>query len=67
MMVILKYSLIKHYVKPNSEIFKDINVREYRRVNQKLTIQRNWQQDGEKQNKNKSQYVLDTTIRKRTI
>ena len=28
-----------------------INVREYRRGNQKRTIQRNWQQDEEKQNK----------------
>jgi hypothetical protein len=41
MVVLLKYSLIKYYVKPNSEICKDINVREYRRGNQKLTIQRN--------------------------
>jgi len=46
-----------------------INVREYRRGNQKWTIQKNWQhnygtQDEEKQNKNTTQYVLDTTIRK---
>ena len=34
-----------------------INVREYRRGNQKWTIQRNWQQDEEKQNKNTTQYV----------
>jgi hypothetical protein len=26
------------------------------------TIQRNWQQDEEEQNKNTTQYVLDTTI-----
>ena len=46
-----------------------INVREYRRGNKKRTIQRNWQtgtQDEEKQNKNTTQYVLDTTIRKQT-
>jgi len=47
-----------------------INVREYRRDNQKWTIQRNWQhwlhktQDEKKQSK--TQYVLDTTIRKQT-
>ena len=27
-------------------------------------IKRNWQQDEEKQNKNTTQYVLDTTTRK---
>ena len=44
-----------------------INVREYRRGNQKWTIQRNWQQDDKKnQNKNTTQYVLDNTIRKQT-
>jgi hypothetical protein len=43
-----------------------INVREYRRGNQKKTIQINWQQDEQKQNKNTTQYVLDTTIRKQT-
>ena len=76
-----------------------INVREYRRGNQKWTIQRNWQyrvhkkqaenkrqripkgklkmdnpeklatqgtQDEEKQNKNTTQYVLDTTMREQT-
>jgi hypothetical protein len=42
----------------------EINVREYRRSNQKWTIQRNCQQNEEKQNKNKTQYVLDTTLRK---
>ena len=39
-----------------------INVREYLRGNQKWTIQKNWQQDEEKQNKNTTQYVLDNTI-----
>jgi hypothetical protein len=29
-------------------------------------IQRNWQQDEDKQTKNKAQYVLDATIRKQT-
>jgi hypothetical protein len=46
--------------------------REYRRDNQKWAIQRNGQhwvhktQDEDKQNKNTTQYVLDTTMRKRT-
>ena len=43
-----------------------INVREYRMGNEKLTIQRNWQQDEEKQNQNTTQYMLDTTMRKQT-
>ena len=42
-----------------------INIREYRRVNQKWTIQRNWKQDEEKQNT--THYVLDTTIRKQRL
>jgi hypothetical protein len=41
-----------------------INVREYRKDNQKWTIQRNWQQDEEKQSKNTTLCVLDTTMRK---
>jgi hypothetical protein len=41
-------------------------LREYRSGIQKWTIQRNWQQDEEKQNKNTTQYVLDTTIRTET-
>ena len=45
-------------------LFVQINVREYRRGNQKWTILKNWQQDEEKQNKNTTQYVLDTTMRK---
>ena len=40
----------------------NINAREYRRNKQKWTIQRNWQQDEEKQIKNTTQYVLDTTL-----
>ena len=47
-----------------------INVREYRRGNQKWVIQRNWQHKVHQMKKNKTknttQYVLDTTIRKRT-
>jgi len=47
-----------------------MNVREYRRGNQKWTIQRNWQhcgtQDEEKQNRNTTQYELDTTMSKQT-
>ena len=61
-----------------------MNVREYRRDNQKRKTQRNWQnmipktkknteklakydtQDEEKQNKNTTQYELDTTMRKQT-
>ena len=41
--------------------FKQISVREYRRGNQKWTIQRNWQhrvQDENKQNKNTTQSML---------
>ena len=30
--------------------------------NKTKTIQRNWQQDDEKQNKNTTQYVLDRTM-----
>jgi len=45
-----------------------INVREHRRGNQKWTIQTNWQhrvhKRKTKQNKNRTEYVLDTTIRK---
>ena len=46
-----------------------INVREYRRGNQKWTIQRNWQHRvhktmESKQTKTTTQYVLDTPIRK---
>jgi hypothetical protein len=41
-----------------------INDREYRRGNQKWAIQRNWQQDEDKQKKNTTQYVLDTIIHK---
>ena len=42
-----------------------INVREYQRGKQKWTIQRKWQHE-DKQNKNATQYVLDTTVRKHT-
>jgi hypothetical protein len=42
-----------------------INVRECRKGNKKWTIQRNWQhrvhKTNKKQNKNTTQYVLDTT------
>ena len=31
-----------------------------------MTIQRNWQQDGEKQNKYTTQYMFDATMRKQT-
>jgi hypothetical protein len=43
-----------------------INVRGYRKDNQKWTIQRNWQKDEEKQNNNTTQYVYDTTLREQT-
>jgi len=47
-----------------------INVREYRRGNQKWNIYRHWQhkvnKHEEKQSKNTTLYVLDTTIRKQT-
>jgi hypothetical protein len=38
-------------------------------VNKKGTLQRNWQhgtKDEEKQNKNTTQYVVDTTLRRHT-
>jgi hypothetical protein len=35
-------------------------------ANQKWTIQRNWQQDEEKNQNNTTQYVLDITIYKQT-
>jgi hypothetical protein len=47
-----------------------INVREYRKGNQKWTVQRNWQhrvhKTMKKQNKNTAHNVLDTTMRKQT-
>jgi hypothetical protein len=48
-----------------------INAREYRRVNRKWTIQRNWQHSvpktkTNKLSKNTTQYMLDTTMRKQT-
>ena len=41
-----------------------INVREYRRGNQKWTIQRNWQHRVHNTKKNTTQYALDTTMHK---
>ena len=41
-------------------------LRTYRRVDQKWIIQGNLQQDEDKQNKNTTQYVLDTPMRKQT-
>jgi hypothetical protein len=38
----------------------------YRRGNKKWTIPKNWQQGKEKQNKNTTQYVLNTTMCKQT-
>jgi hypothetical protein len=49
-----------------------MDIRDYRRGNQKWTIQRNWQhrvhktQDEDKQNKHTKHYVSDTTIRRHT-
>jgi hypothetical protein len=45
----------------------EINIREYRRDNQKGEIQRNWQHRIHKTNKNTAQYVLDTTICKQIV
>jgi hypothetical protein len=48
-------------------------VREYRRGNNKWTIQRNWQhkvyqtQDNDKKAKNTTQYMLDSTMHKQTL
>jgi hypothetical protein len=47
-------------------LFFEINVREYRRDNQKWTIQRNWHHRVQKTKKHKTHYVLDTTMRKQT-
>ena len=50
----------------NKNIDIYINFREYRMGNHKWTIQRKWQQDGEKnKSKNTTQYVFDTTIQQR--
>jgi uncharacterized protein YbbC (DUF1343 family) len=38
---------------------------EHRRGNQEWTIQRHWQQDEEKQSKDRTQHVLDTIMRKK--
>ena len=43
-----------------------INVREYRRDTQKWKLSTKGTQNEEKQNKNTTQYVLDSTIRKQT-
>jgi hypothetical protein len=53
----------------NSDSLYGINVREYRRGNQKWKIQRNWQQCTQSEGKTKhiiTQYVLDTTTHKET-
>jgi hypothetical protein len=48
----------------------EINVREYRKFNQKWTIQKNWQHSAhntkKSKNKNTTQYVLSTTIFEQT-
>jgi hypothetical protein len=46
------------------QVLCNTNVRQYRRANQKWTVSE--KQDDEKQNKNTTQYVLDTTMRKQT-
>ena len=43
-----------------------VNCREYRRGNQKWTIQRNWQDRVHNAKKTATHYVLDTTMRKQT-
>jgi len=43
-----------------------MNVREYRRGNTKWTIHGNWQHRGHNTKKNKTKYVLNTTIREQT-
>ena len=60
-----------HYLNMECFVFVCLskNVREYRRGNQKRTIQRNWQDrvykpKGKKQTK--TQYMLDTTLHKQT-
>ena len=54
------------FYNPLPKLAVEINVRGYRRDNQKWTIQINWQhlQNEDKQNKNTTQYTLDTTMRK---
>jgi hypothetical protein len=43
-----------------------MNIREYRRGNQKWTIQRNWQDRVHKTKKSTTQYMLDTTVQTNT-
>ena len=43
-----------------------INVNEYRSGNKKETIQRNWIGYTKRRKENTTQYVFDTTMRKRT-
>ena len=51
----------------DKDVTVEINVWEYqKRGNQQWIIHINWQQDEDKQSKNRTQYVLDTTIRKQT-
>jgi len=65
--LIFAYEFQHNYVRKSMD--EQINVREYRRRgNQKWIIQRNRQHRVQKtkQNKNTTQYVLDTIIRKQT-
>jgi hypothetical protein len=50
LLILYLYSRGKDGLKVNSICY--INIREYRRGNQKWKIQRNWQQDEEKQSNN---------------
>jgi hypothetical protein len=62
--IIWRHQILEHVVKYS------INVRENRKGNQELTIQRNWQHFTQKtkksKTKNTTQYVLDSTIYKQT-
>ena len=54
----------------NDNLLKINMMREYQRRNKKWTIQRNWQhtihKNEDRQYKNTTQYILDTTIGKQT-
>ena len=57
---------VQYHIAVNHDVIT-INVREYGKGHQKWTIQGNWQHRRRQINKNTTQYVLATTIRKQTI
>ena len=68
--ILASYCSVQNHVDRTAR-YVYINAREYRRINQKWTIQRNWQHSvpktkTNKLSKNTTQYMLDTTMRKQT-